>query len=191
MTLHPKPEANVPLQDEEDTGYMSMLEAAANTAQLLAGAGLEFDTTDDDLDDAAATVRQAARAPQVLQQKSSIGALTKKTPAALLLTASILKDYGHKVVEEASQVRHMVVNKLIQETDNPDPRIRIKALELLGKVFDVGLSTEKQEITVTHQTTGDLRARLRQKLEKLVALPEAEEYEEADYVDVTPEEGEE
>mgnify|MGYP000113704333 FL=1 len=188
MTLHPKPEADVPLQDEEETGYMSMLEAAANTAQLLAGAGLEFDTTDDDLDDAAATVRQAARAPQVLQTKVAQNSLTKKTPAALLLTASILKDYGHKVVEEASQVRHMVVNKLIQETDNPDPRIRIKALELLGKVSDVGLFTEKQEITVTHQTTGDLRARLRQKLEKLVALPEAEEAEYTDYVDVTPEE---
>jgi hypothetical protein len=185
MTLHPKPEANVPLQDEEDTSYMSMLEAAANTARLLADAGLNFDTTDDDLDDAAATVRQAARAPQVLQTKVAQQALTKKTPAALLLTASILKDYGHKIVEEASQVRHMVVNKLIQETDNPDPRIRVKALELLGKVSDVGLFTEKQEITVTHQTTDDLRARLRRKLEKLTALPPAEE---ADYVDVTPEE---
>jgi hypothetical protein len=61
----------------------------------------------------------------------------------------------------------------------------VKALELLGKVSDVGLFTEKQEITVTHQTTDDLRARLRRKLEKLTALPAAEE---ADYVDVTPEE---
>ena len=193
MTLHPKPEADVPLQDEEDTGYMNMLEAAANTAQLLAGAGLEFDTTDDDLDDAAATVRQAARNPQSLTTKVAKQGITKKTPAALILTETILKEYGHKIVEEASQVRHMVVNKLIQETENPDGRIRLKALELLGKVSDVGLFTEKQEITVTHQTTGDLRARLRQKLEKLVALPEAEEeYEDADYVDVTPEdEGEE
>jgi hypothetical protein len=32
----------------------------------------------------------------------------------------------------------------------------------------VGLFTEKQEITITHQTSADLRDRLRQKLEKMV-----------------------
>lgn len=165
---------NMPIGAESDTeGYMTTLEAAANTARLLESAGLDMNFNDDDLDDAAATARQAARAPQVLQQQSSIKGLTKKTPATLLLTEKILKDYGQQVVQEAAQVRHMVVNRLIQETDNPDPRIRIKALELLGKTSDVGLFTEKQEITVTHRTSSELRDRLRQKLEKLM-------------VDVTP-----
>jgi len=64
-------------------------------------------------------------------------------------------------------VRHLVMNKLVQETENPDPRIRIRALELLGKITDVGLFTERSEVTVTHQTTDDLREKLRQKLLKL------------------------
>jgi len=184
MTLHIITEADVPLNDDEldGQGFMTTLEAAANTARLLADAGLDMELSDDDLDDAASTARQAARNPTALQTQAAKQSLTKKTPAALLLTEKILKDYGHKVVEEAAQVRHMVVNKLVQETENPDARIRIKALELLGKVSDVGLFTEKQEITVTHQTSDDLRERLRRKLEKLRDVTPIQAIEEADVV---------
>jgi hypothetical protein len=45
-------------------------------------------------------------------------------------------------------------------------------LELLGKISDVSLFAEKSEVTITHQSTDDLRAKLRQKLEKLVNPPE-------------------
>jgi hypothetical protein len=44
----------------------------------------------------------------------------------------------------------------------------MKALELLGKISDVGLFAERTEVTVTHQTTDDLRETLRAKLGKLV-----------------------
>jgi len=71
------------------------------------------------------------------------------------------------VVDHAVEVRHLVTNKLLEESQNPDPRIRIRALELLGKVSDVGLFSEKHEVTVTHQTTDDLRHKLREKLQKL------------------------
>jgi len=59
------------------------------------------------------------------------------------------------------------VNKLVLETENPDARIRIRALELLGKMTDVGLFTERKEITVTHQNADELREKLREKLEIL------------------------
>lgn len=176
-------DSDIPFADADSKdGFMPTVEAAAGTARLLEAAGLDITVTDADLDDAAATARQAARNPAALQTRSAIKTITKKTPAALLLTEKILNDYGHKIVEEASQVRHMVVNKLIQETENPDARIRVKALELLGKVSDVGLFTEKQEITITHQTSDDLRARLRRKLEKMM-VDVTPDVEDADYVD--------
>lgn len=187
MELKIDPDMPVADSDNQD-GFMSTLTAAAGTARLLEAAGLDIAFGDDDLDDAAATARQAARDPTALQTRSAIKTITKKTPAALLLTEKILKDYGHKVVEEAAQVRHMVVNKLIQETENPDARIRVKALELLGKVSDVGLFTEKQEITITHQTSDDLRARLRRKLEKMM-VDVTPDVEDADYVDGAGAEG--
>lgn len=186
-----KIDSDIPLTTgEPQNGYMPTLEAAASTARLLEAAGLGLEVTDFDLDDAAATARQAARNPSALQTRSAVKTITRKTPAALLLTEKILKDYGHKIVEEAAQVRHMVVNKLIQETENPDARIRVKALELLGKVSDVGLFTEKQEITITHQTSDDLRERLRRKLEKMIDVtPDSIEDAEVSYDD--HEEGEE
>jgi hypothetical protein len=82
----------------------------------------------------------------------------------------------------------MVVNKLIVETENPDARIRVKALELLGKVSDVGLFTEKQEITITHQTSDDLRDRLRRKLQKMVDVT-PDDVDDADVSYGDPEEG--
>lgn len=182
-------DSSLPAGDEDtQEGYMTTIEAAAGTARLLASAGLDITFGDEDLDEAAAVARQAARNPTALQTRAAIKAIPRKTPAALLLTEKILKDYGHKIVEEASQVRHMVVNKLIQETENPDARIRVKALELLGKVSDVGLFTEKQEITVTHQTSDDLRNRLRQKLEKMIDItPVGVEDAEVSYRDVEDE----
>ena len=54
----------------------------------------------------------------------------------------------------------------------------MRALELLGKISDVGLFAEKSEVTVTHQSTEDLRNKLRGKLEKLV-----QPVEDADYTD--------
>ena len=70
----------------------------------------------------------------------------------------------------------MVTNKLIIESENPDPRVRMRAIELMGKISDVGLFTEKSEVTITHQTTDDLKEKLRSKLAKLVnPEPEVED----------------
>ena len=87
------------------------------------------------------------------------------TPATLRQTDAVLRDCGHVVAKHAGEIRHTVVNKLILETENPDGRLRIRALELLGKMTDVGLFTDRKEITVTHQNTEELREKLRAKLE--------------------------
>jgi len=175
----------MPENDTPDE-FSITLNAAAATAKLLADAGLNFTPTGADLDVAAATVRQAARNPAKLNNLAPIRGLMKQTPAALLLTKELLDDFGHQVVEDAAHIRHLVTNKLVQETDNPDPRIRLRALELLGKVGDVGLFSEKREVTVTHQTTDDVKERLRSKLQHLL-----EKAPEADMLDITPDEDEE
>ena len=84
------------------------------------------------------------------------------------IAAALAVEFGQSVVDSATQIRHLVTNKLLLETENSDAKIRIRALELLGKVSDVGLFAEKSEVTITHQSSDDLRAKLRGKLEKLV-----------------------
>jgi hypothetical protein len=146
--------------------------AARNTVETLVEHGLNVEVTKEDKDVAAKLTLAYAEDPEGASKKVLPTKTNKRasslTPAALLLVDSTLRDFGQSVVESATQIRHMVTNKLIIETDNPDPRVRIRALELLGKISDVGLFSDKSEVTITHQSTEDLRERLRAKLTKFV-----------------------
>jgi hypothetical protein len=129
---------------------------------------LEIKPNAEDKDIAATLAVSYAEDPEKTSKAATPNRVANLTPATLLMTDRILKDFGHSVVKSATQVRYLVTNKLIEETENPDPRIRIRALELLGKVSDVGLFAEKSEVTITHQTTDDLKDKLREKLTRLV-----------------------
>ena len=104
------------------------------------------------------------------------------TTASVMHLKSILSEYDQVVVQSAVQIRTYVTNKLIEETTNPDPKIRIRALELLGKVGDVGLFVERTEITVKHKTTIELEASIKDRVAKLLELKSKREMIE----DVTP-----
>lgn len=171
MTLRIDIDGGVPVPTKDDLGGQQDLlrsaKAAANAARLLAEHGLELEPDAEDRQVAAALVTQYATDPMAISAAATPQRLARITPAALVLTADLLEKFGHQIVQDALQVRHLVMNKLVQETENPDPRIRIRALELLGKITDVGLFTDRSEVTVTHQTTSELRDKLRQKLRLL------------------------
>tara|TARA_R100001530_G_scaffold46006_1_gene34597 strand:+ start:176 stop:790 length:615 start_codon:yes stop_codon:yes gene_type:complete len=169
MTLVVNPELGVPLSS--DTPYVDLkdrAEYACNTASKLAEHGLNIEPTAEDKDVAAKLAISYADNPEKTSKKVTAKRAATLTPASLLMTNSILQEFGQSVVESAVQIRHLVTNKLVLEAENPDARVRIRALELLGKISDVGLFSEKSEITVTHQSTEDLKENLRAKLAKLV-----------------------
>ena len=68
------------------------------------------------------------------------------------------------------------------ESENPDGKIRIRALELLGKMKDVGLFTDRIEITHKTKTDEELEAELHKKLERYMGsalvVEDAEEVDE-------------
>ena len=176
MSLTIVPELGVPFSPEES--YMDLkirAEAACNTALELAEHGLDIEPTKEDKDVAAKLAVAYADNPEKTSKKASHKNISTLTPASLVLTNSILQEFGHSVAESATQIRHLVTNKLLLESENADPRIRMRALELLGKISDVGLFAEKSEVTITHQSTEDLREKLRSKLEKLVNPAEIDE----------------
>lgn len=93
-------------------------------------------------------------------------ALTQITlPPAIQRLVGMLTTYDWQFVEQAQQLRGMAVAKIVEETDHPDARIRLKALELLGKVTEVGLFTERIEIKKTELSDVELDERIKQKLE--------------------------
>ena len=142
--------------------------AAANTALELEKHGLELTPNTEDKDIAAKLTVAYADNPEKTSKKVTARRASTLTPASLVLTNKILNEFGRSVAESAVQIRHLVTNKLLLETESSNPQSRIRALELLGKISDVGLFSEKSEVTITHQSTDDLKAKLRQKLEKLV-----------------------
>jgi len=157
----------------ENYSYIDLkerVEAACRTINELETHGLEVDVDDlDDIDnDVAATlVISYAKDVERTSKALSHSRTATLTPAVLVQTHAILKEFGQLVATHAAQIRNTVTNKLILETENPDARIRIRALELLGKMTDVGLFTDRKEITVTHQSADELREKLRAKLETL------------------------
>jgi len=182
MSLEIEPEVGVPFSEKVPSiDLRTRVEAASATASLLAEHGLEVEPSAEDNNIAAKLTLAYADDPEKTSKKVSNKRASTLPPAALVATHGILTQFGHSVVESATQVRHLVTNKLIEETENPDPRVRIRALELLGKISDVGLFTEKAEITITHKTTDELRESLRSKLAKLVEP--AEEAEDAVIID--------
>ena len=89
------------------------------------------------------------------------------TPEGAIYVNSILSQYDMEVVKDARRLRNYVTNKLIIEAENPDARVRMRSLELLGKISDVGLFTERTEITVNNRSTVELENNLREKLRRL------------------------
>ena len=168
MTLHLTPESGIPVTARTPKiDLKERAEACAKTVALLEEHGLPTKKTRED-DEVAAQLSVAyAQDPAAASKAVTRQRAAQITPAAIVETNKILTEFGRHVVDSAVTVRHLVTNKLVLETENPDPRVRIKALELLGKLSDVGLFTEKSEVTITHQTTDDLKAKLRQKLQKL------------------------
>ena len=144
ISLKITPEANKPLPDdfdsEEPSAFVTKVKVAAATAKVLLEAGAEI----------------------------PISTKILNTPATVAHLVAMLSDYDHQVVEEAVQLRRYVTNKLIEETSLPNPAHRIKALELLGKISDVGLFTEKTEVTIKTAGVEDLESQIRGKLFKIL-----------------------
>jgi hypothetical protein len=165
MAIALVPEFGIEIPD--DVSYMDLrarAEAAYNTIKALEEHGLEVDIGDSDRDVAATLLTSYAKDVESTSKAVSTPRVNSMTPASLVETHNILQEFGQLIAVHAAEIRNTVTNKLILETENPDARIRIKALELLGKMTDVGLFTDRKEITVTHQTADELREKLREKL---------------------------
>lgn len=166
------PDLGVPfIELDDDVQFKDLIEratAACNTAALLVEHGLPIKTDPQTQKSArtAASVTLNALA-QTLPDAKVQPQLPDK-PEELLELRGILDIWGQQVVANALELRRLVTNRLIKESIHPDAKIRIRALELLGKISDVGLFTERSEVTINHRSTSDLETKLREKLQKLL-----------------------
>jgi hypothetical protein len=170
MAMLLTPDIGVPLLPQQPiTDLYERVKATAHTADILAGLGMQIDPPSNSDNDTAATLAASYAAdPEKTSRAVSNARAATMTPASRIQPRSILDEFGTAVVRHSVEIRHLVTNKLLLESENPDPRVRIRALELLGKISDVGLFTERSEVLITHQSTDDLRKKLREKFNRIL-----------------------
>jgi len=92
--------------------------------------------------------------------------LNLQVPEEITNAVAMVTGYQWEFVKQANELRSMSVAKIVKETDHPDARIRLKALELLGKVTEVALFTERVEVNQKEISNEELEKRIREKLSK-------------------------
>ena len=81
-----------------------------------------------------------------------------------------VKQYSNSIVSDAAETRNLIHNRLLEISSCGDPKHELKALELLGKMSDVGAFTEKSEITVAHKSADALQGLIKEKISRLIEL---------------------
>ena len=154
------PLEQVPMEAQDKLDTREEIFAAAKTAEFMAELGDEAasEISEDD-ENRARDLFETARVPTKYE---------KQLPGVMRKLNAMLDEYDHMIIDDAQQVRTYVTNRLLEESSDEDPKIRMRALELLGKISDVGLFSERQEVTVKHQSTEELEDLLRNKLTRLI-----------------------
>lgn len=170
IELTPTGEHPVPfdLSDEQPKTHKDSIAVAVNTVNMIEELGGSIDYSDQDLYNASLLIKGAEKPAQPKHLS---------VPSEAKAAAVLVKKFDFQTFADAQQARNYITNKLLQISDCGDPKLELKALELLGKHSDIGLFTERSEITVTHKNSEDLENSIKERIKRLLH---------ADVVDVEP-----
>ncbi len=98
-------------------------------------------------------------------------------PEEIKSAVGMVTAYQWKFIEQAEELRSMSVAKIVKETDHPDARIRLKALEMLGKVTEVALFTDRVAIKTDEISDEELDEKIKNKLSKYMGAVDVVEAE--------------
>ena len=170
VKLEPTDEHPVPydISDEKPSTVLDEVAVAANTAemQVSLGAPLEISAQDE--------AREKALLDAVAKDRK---VSNLKLPTTAYAAGAFLRSYGSQLGLDAGGARTAITNKLMEIANCGDTRYELKALELLGKHSDIGLFTDRSEITINYKNPEDLENAIKERVKRLLN---------ADVLDVTP-----
>lgn len=182
VQFNPEPTPPGPMTPLEKAGPDEVLAAQVATSSWLEELGAPPDDeviADIEKADARKAFGTLTTNTTTLEQKAALAQL--KTPEAVRHLTGMLSAYDWEFIEQAKELRGYTVAKLVEETTNANPNIRLKALALLGKVTEVGLFTEKIEIKKEELSDGELDQRIKDKLSKFMGVVDVVDiYEDAE-----------
>lgn len=163
---HPMPYNMV---DESPGTFMEEVAVAGNTAELQVALGADLGMKDYNSRHGQAALLRDALATE--------NATPLKGLPVAYAAASFLREYASRLALDVASVRSAVTNKLLELANCGDPKFELRALELLGKHSDIGLFTERSELTINYKTPEDLENAIKERVKRLIN---------ANIVDVTP-----
>lgn len=96
-----------------------------------------------------------------------------KVPRAVRHLVGMLTAYEWEFIDQAKELRGYAVAQILEETKHPDAKIRLRALEMLGKVTEVALFTDRVEVKNAGLSDEELDERLREKLRNFMNATDA------------------
>ena len=155
-------------KDEKADNFMDEVAVAAQTAEALLALGAPIEIEEDDVDRQKKLLEAAIKHRKVDNFSSM--------PVAYG-ASSFLREYGQSMAFDANQARAAITTKLMEIANCGDIKFELKALELLGKHSDIGLFTERSEVTINYKNPEDLEHAIKERVKRLLN---------ADVIDVTP-----
>lgn len=161
---HPMP---YDMDEEKPKTLLEEIAVAGNTAELLVemGAPLELDESAE---------KEAKKLADVVTKRETKNLNTVTTAFG---AAQFLRHYGQQLALDANQVRAALTFKLMEIANCGETKYELKALELLGKHSDIGLFTNKSEITINYKDPTELENAIKERVKRLMN---------ADVIDMIP-----
>jgi hypothetical protein len=82
----------------------------------------------------------------------------------------MLTAYDWEFVEQAKELRGYAVSQILEETKHPDAKIRLKALDMLGRVTEVALFTERVEVKNNTLSDAEIEAKIKDKINRFMQV---------------------
>jgi hypothetical protein len=154
-------EALPPMSQSEE------LEVRARTIKLISDLqGKSINPTEQDKEDA----RELAQ--KMMKDNVNVDFSTYRNETLAYL-AGMVSMYDQMLVKDLAEYKLYVVNKLVEQSANPDPKYSFPAIKSLGEVDGVDAFKKRAEITVQHKSVEEVEKSLMQKLDKLERLAAA------------------
>jgi hypothetical protein len=161
LNIEPTAEHKIPfdLSDEQPKTHADSVAIAVNTVDFI-------EQLDGCIDYDNKSLEQAGKL--IVGTEKSATPKTVSVSSEAKAASVLVKKFDFQAFSDQIQARNFITNKLITLADHGDPKVELKALELLGKHSDIGLFTERSEITIHHTTSSSLESSIKERIKRLM-----------------------
>ena len=152
----------------EKSAPVDTIDAQVKTAEWLKTMGLDDEEIETRADAQAARQSFASLVTGQSMANTQAALTQLTTPAAVQHLVGMLTAYDWQFMEQAKELRGYAVAKILEETKHPDAKVRLKALDMLGKVTEVALFTERVTVKKEEVSDLELEQRIKDKLNRFM-----------------------